>query len=113
MGNCDLSPIICKSHYNDESSNEFIINTKIDDSNDDYFSEFLQLLNFEENNIDSIHQKYYSQYFLQLGNINEYLQLQPEYFHNFTPENVIDQLKYLIENFANSSFNNLCSITFC
>lgn len=109
-----LSPIINKYHYEDESINEFTITFKCDDhdieptkqKDKDYFLDFLNLTNFEPSEVDAISQKYYSQYFLQLGNIKEYLKLHPEYFENLTSENVLDRLNFMIEKSANFHTND-------
>ncbi|KAK8840504.1 hypothetical protein M9Y10_030712 [Tritrichomonas musculus] len=96
-----LSPIVCNYHYEDEILDEFTINTTPKDQNqtgdDDSFQKFLQIINFNEIELESIQRKKYGEYFLHLGNIEEYLRLCPEYFDDLSPENVIDRLKYTIE----------------
>ena len=95
-----LSPIISQYHYIDETIDSITI--KYDNDNtekgqfnsltNDYFSDFLKLAEFTPKVIDDNHKKHYVQYFLQLGNIDEVRQLQPEYF-DLNPENIIDHLK--------------------
>lgn len=90
-----LSPYIRQYHYTDETLTKFTL--KLDDYDDqnstDYFSEFLQLLNFEDSNkLDKKRLQYYSEFFYLLGNIDEFFRLQPNIFSNITIENVIDQL---------------------
>ena len=107
-----LSPIINKYHYEDESINEFTITFDDQDieptkqKDKDYFIDFLNLSNFEPREVDSISQKYYSQYFLQLGNIKEYFKLHQEYFENLTSENVIDRLNFMTEKSSNFHTND-------
>ena len=96
-----LSPIVCNYHYEDEILDEFTINTTPKDQNqtgdDDSFQKFLQIINFNEIELGSIQRKKYGEYFLHLGNIEEYLRLCPEYFDDLSPENVIDRLKFTAE----------------
>lgn len=77
-----LSPTIRNNHYNDSSNNKFTINISNDTFNksdsSDYFSDFLKLARFESNEIDSKRRERYSEYFLQLGNFEEFLRLQEE-----------------------------------
>ena len=87
-----LSPLINEYHYNDESINEFTINIKQDENSTDYFKDFLELHNFELNNIDEARRKQYCEYFLELGNIDEYLRLQPEMTKDLTINNIFDRL---------------------
>ena len=94
-----LSPIINKYHYDDETINEITIktNTRLQNDNEDtdFFQDFLNLSTFKEEEIDDQHRKHYIEYFLQLGNINEFLRLQPEYFDDLSPSNIIDRLQFL------------------
>lgn len=90
-----LSPIIRQYHYEDESINEFTINTNINEGQTDIFNDFLQITNFEIKTLDSVHKKFFSEYFLQLGNIVEYSKI----ISSLTPENVIEILNQLTENF--------------
>mgnify|MGYP007035363876 CR=1 FL=1 len=46
------------------------------DENEDYFQDFLELQNFQEQELDEKRLKKYSEYFNELGNISEYLNLQ-------------------------------------
>ena len=77
-----LSPIINAYHYSDECINEFTINPS--SQNDDYFEDFLKLPESEKVELDSNHIKSYSEYFLQLGNTDEFLKLHPAYFEDLT-----------------------------
>ena len=70
-----LSPIIRKNHYNDVSNNEFIVDLQNNES-PDYFSDFLRLATFQDIKLDSKRLDLYSEYFLQLGNINEYFYIE-------------------------------------
>ena len=85
-----LSPTIKNNHYNDSSNNKFILNTSNfnkdnEDNNnngtskEDYFKEFLTLARFETHEIEKQRREIYSEYFLQLGNISEFLRLQYAY----------------------------------
>ena len=75
-----LSPTIRKNHYNDESNCKFIINTsphnnkeqQKDEQGIDYFSEFLQIATLNEIKLDSKRQELYSEYFIQLWNLEEF-----------------------------------------
>ncbi|KAK8898305.1 hypothetical protein M9Y10_000588 [Tritrichomonas musculus] len=95
-----LSPIISELHSVDETADTFtIITTKklrqqeqSSNTNIDYFSDFLNKPIFEEQEIDSTRMNYYSEYFLQLGNFEEYLKLQHKYSDDITADNVIDRL---------------------
>ena len=72
-----LSPTIKKNHYNDSNNNEFIINTsETTDQSNDYFLDFLQLVIFEEKELSSTQRELYCEYFLELGNIDEYFKLK-------------------------------------
>lgn len=95
-----LSPIICKYHYQDETIDEFTINIqedqqKKDSQSEDYFKDFLNLSNFDKSLIDQNHRERYCQYFLQLGNIHEFLRLQPKFLSDLTPKNCIERLKLI------------------
>ena len=96
-----LSPIVCNYHFEDETFDEFTINTTQKKQNqtggDDLLQEFLQIINFNEIELGSSQRKKYGEYFLQLGNIEEYLRLCPEYFSDLSPDNVIDRLKFIAE----------------
>ncbi|KAK8847293.1 hypothetical protein M9Y10_019880 [Tritrichomonas musculus] len=67
-----------------------------DDEDENYFSDFLKLYTFEDININPKRQKYYSKYFLALGNIEEFLNLQPVFSTDINEDNVIDKLLFLI-----------------
>ena len=97
-----LSPKIRELHFIDSTITEFCFDTDdqaIENSNErDYFSQFLQLIFSQDNiDIDTTEQKHYSAYFLKLGNVNEFLRLQPEYSTPLSIENAIGRL-LLIEN---------------
>lgn len=93
-----LSPKVRKLHFIDPSITEFDVDTclheKEQKENDDkdYFQDFLQIIISDEIEIGSKQQKYYSRYFYALGNINEYLRLQPEYSSPLSVENAVDRL---------------------
>ena len=93
-----LSPIIRQYHFTDETINEFSfsINNK-DNNEDDYFHDFLNLSRFTKSKVDPIKKKYYSKYFLKLGNIDEYFRILPEYSEELTIENSIDLLIQMTE----------------
>lgn len=107
-----LSPIIFRSHYNDISNDTYHINIKNqhEQSQDqeqsehptktvqDYFRQFLHLINFQESTISSTECKYYCDFFYELGNIDEYFRLQPSYLSDLTVDNAIPRLKELTEN---------------
>lgn len=94
-----LSPIIKSHHFTDSSITSFRIEiTK--ESNDDqekewnkmipqHFEDFLTLLNFDPHLLTKPQLKSYLLFFHELGNINEYFQLQPELFTNFKTQNAI------------------------
>lgn len=96
-----LSPRISELHSIDETADTFIITTRKNQneesqqSNDniDYFTDFLNHPLFEEQEIDDSKRKFYSDYFIQLGNFDEYIKLQKEYYEEITTENVLDLLK--------------------
>ena len=97
-----LSPIIREYHYSDETKTEYILKTKIDVqeqlNGDDYFTDFLKLTSFDTKNLNSNQKLYFSNYFLQLGNINEYLLLQLlSVNEEISPNNVISRLKFLTD----------------
>ena len=95
-----LSPTISDLHSVDKTANTFTITTtrnnqeKEQNSNNkiDYFSDFLNLTMLEEHEIDETRQDYYSEYFIQLGNFDEYIKLQQKYYDEITTENVLDRI---------------------
>lgn len=95
-----LSPIIRKLHFTDESIKEFHLDVQVPDSNESsmnhYFEEFLNLCTFGNITIDSNRQSYFSEYFIKLGNTDEYFRIHPEFFKSFTTENVLDQLQNIL-----------------
>ncbi|KAK8857517.1 hypothetical protein M9Y10_015922 [Tritrichomonas musculus] len=111
-----LSPIIRKYHFQDATFDEFTISTKdrpqYRDSKIDYFQDFLQLVNFCQTPIDIPHRKHYSDYFLKLGNIDEYLRLHPDHFDKLSPNNVIDRLIQITEiNDKCAELTNLLNVS--
>lgn len=102
-----LSPKIRKLHYVDESINEFQISTE-DQKYEDHFPDFLNLCLFESKKLDSTLQTEYSNYFLKLGNINEYFKLQPSYSSAITIENAVSLLLKIQEIFDEN--NDVISI---
>lgn len=86
-----ISPHIRKLHFVDESINEFSFTTK-NDTKHDYFQDFLNLVSFEETKIDPDHQTHYSEYFYQLGNLNEYFRLQTKFVSEINSDNAVDRL---------------------
>ncbi|KAK8842881.1 hypothetical protein M9Y10_025747 [Tritrichomonas musculus] len=91
-----LSPLIRKLHYTDPTISEYAIdmttmNTNSDEN--DYFTEFLSLSDFQKSSIEQNRQKFYLHYFYKLGNIDEYFRLQPEYLKTIDIENVLDRLQ--------------------
>lgn len=99
-----ISPIIRQLHYSDQSINEYHINIQAtvtmpntndtnETSSSEYFDEFLQLATFKSIKIDSKRQKKFAQYFYLLGNFDEFFNIQPSYFDDFTPENALDRLE--------------------
>ena len=59
-----LSPKIRKLHFTDASINEFVITTDSQSSQEDHFSDFLNLIQHENKIIDLPLQHLYSTYFL-------------------------------------------------
>lgn len=100
-----LSPTIRNYHYQDCTNNEFTINIKTNDGDNDYFKDFLQLCTFEQNQIDQSKLDYFCQYFILLGNTKEYLKIQNNIFDNITTENVLDKLIQLQKIFTNYQQN--------
>lgn len=106
-----LSPIIRKYHYQDETINEFFINSSIQTNENDYFSSFLELFKFDKiYNLNQTQQKYYKDYFLHLGNIDEYLRLQPNLFTDITVDNVIDRLQIIFDILNNDETKDILNI---
>lgn len=97
-----LSPVIANYHYQDKTINTFTITTE---QKTDYFESFLNLCKFEEERIDQAHIKYYSECFLQLGNIDEYLKLQNQISDEIPTTNVVDRLKILASILRQNRFN--------
>ena len=106
-----VSPIIRKYHYDDKTFDKFTITTNLNIQEKeatavDYFKDFLNLISFEEITLDDCHLIHFAEYFLQLGNIDEYLRLKNEYFENLTPQNVIDRLKFIYEQIKKASLTS-------
>lgn len=96
-----LSPTLRNLNFIDQSISEFYINTNDSGNNeivDDFFQEFLNLATFSNAKIDSQHQKIFSEYFLKLGNTEEYQKMQKDFLKVLTTENVIGILNSIIEN---------------
>lgn len=98
-----LSPIIRSYHYHDPTKTEFTINTTNPDTkktkkgqDEDYFIKFLSLIKFHTLHLREPERKRFIQYFLQLGNVEEALNLQPTLYEDLTIENAIDKLKEII-----------------
>lgn len=72
-----LSPIVRNFHYVDESINELSFDV---DEEIDLFSEFLQLFPFNDVELDQKHIQCFSKYFLKLGNITEYININSSIF---------------------------------
>lgn len=98
-----LSPIVRNLHYVDGSTNEFNISTskkyqpfskKMKSNN---FKEFLNLAYFGEHELTPNLREEFSVYFYILGNIEEYLKLQPDFNKDLNINNAIERLS-LIEN---------------
>lgn len=104
-----LSPIINAYHYQDESINEFKITT-IQSTDNDYFTDFLKLPEIIQPNLDDTRVTLYSQYFLELGNIEEFLKLNPEYFEKVTASNAIQRLRTLRDKISPHITNNFESL---
>lgn len=99
-----LSPVIRRAHYQDSSLQKFIIKVEDIDTEElkevpleTYFDEFLKVGIFSKITLDSSHQKYFSYYFYALGNIKEYLRLQPKFFEEITIDNVLEKIKFISE----------------
>ena len=108
-----LSPIIRNSHYQDESLNEFIINTKTNKSQKseaetDYFRDFLNFAYLNEVEIDPLHQEYYIQFFTQLGNQN-FLKIDAKICEKLNKDNCVNYLKKfsLFERSQNTDIDDI------
>lgn len=102
-----LSPTIRNYHFSDQLINEFTIDTsyfkditKIPNENN-YFEEFLTLSSFSDKKIDQNCLKYFLQYFIILGNVNEVQRIKSYFLQNLTIDNAIDQLLLFIETNTN------------
>lgn len=100
-----LSPIINNYHYQDESIDEFTITT-IEPTDNDYFTDFLELPKIDETKLDDSRMKQYSQYFFELGNYDEFMNLNPEYNEEVTSSNAIQRLRTLLSKFSLHHANN-------
>lgn len=88
-----LSPSIREMHLIDSTVNEFSIDIKNNSTN--YFSEFLNLVNFSPKKLDSERIKQFSEFFYVLGNKKEYVKLRMSLFKPITTDNVIDQFSLI------------------
>ncbi|KAK8838581.1 hypothetical protein M9Y10_033213 [Tritrichomonas musculus] len=108
-----LSPIVCNYHYEDETFDEFTINTTPKDPNqagdDDSFQEFLQIINFNEIELGSIQRKKFGEYFLHLGNIEEYLRLKGTTSLKLTGK-INDLIEFAAEHFYQIPRKNLKTV---
>lgn len=106
-----LSPNICQLHYIDESCNEFCINTdklnkgKAGDDVD-YFKDFLNLYDKEEILLDKTRLNRYGEYFLKLGNTEEYTKLHTEKVDEFTVKYAINFFNQIDNDFLYKSKYN-------
>lgn len=101
-----ISPKIMKYHYNDESVNEYSMKV----SKGEYFSEFLELANFESNHLDENRLKICSEYFLKLGNIDEYFRLRNNIFEELSTSNVVNEILKIKETIDDKeNFLSICS----
>lgn len=71
-----LSPIVREYHFIDESMNSISIDTS--SNTRDYFQDFLNLVNFTQKTMNETERKCFIEYFIELGNIEEYLNLEGE-----------------------------------
>lgn len=99
-----ISPVVNKYHYTDETINEITIHTmkrnhtNKQEEEKDYFSDFLKLNTFKEQDIDDSHREHYLEYFLQLGNMDEYFRLYTSFFTKITTANIVDRLLFIFNN---------------
>lgn len=99
-----LSPIIRNYHYQDESIDEFEINTNIPNQTNfektgnepDYFLDFLNLGNLDSTEIDLAHKEYYLQYLRQLGCRFDFININPTFSDELTTENSVERLKTIL-----------------
>lgn len=99
-----LSPIISNYHFDDETVDEFTITTSQSEQIQENFQEFLTIINKGEIDLNDQQRSQYSEFFLKLGNIDEYFRLSPVKTEDLSPENVIDRLK-LIQKVPHSEIN--------
>ena len=102
-----LSPIIRNLHYSDNSIETFSIYINILETKDSqegesnliikYFEDFLKLINFQAICVNSTQQKYFSAFFYELGNIDEYFRLQPYFLNEINTSNSISRLIEIIK----------------
>lgn len=71
-----LAPIVREYHFIDESMNSISIDTS--SNTRDYFQDFLKLVNFTQKTMNETERKCFIEYFIELGNIEEYLNLEGE-----------------------------------
>lgn len=96
-----LSPKIRQLHFIDDTIQEFYIETKNNESK--YFKDFLKLSTFHTIEIDEERRERYIQYFLQLGNIDEYFKLQGPNTETHTIQEAIEYLQNQEKLFSNKT----------
>lgn len=87
-----LSPKIRNAHLTDSTINNFYINTNDQKNDNDNFSNFLKLVNYSTNSIETNLINEYSEYFYRLGNNHEYVRLQLINLNPITKENSISNI---------------------
>lgn len=97
-----ISPKIRKFHFCDESINEICLNTYKNIQND-HFQEFLKLYQGLQLQYDSAFHEEYSSYLYELGNIDEYIQLESKYMSSITTKNCISRLLSLYNYYGENS----------
>ena len=111
-----LSPIICQTHFQDESITGFNItlNKSITKGNSlevDYFNEFLNLSQLLENHeLDEERINIFSEFFLQLGNINEFIKMKSQYLESQSVIQSIKFLQFLLSNEENAIYGDKIEI---
>lgn len=61
---------------------------------------------FDDVGINLVSRKYYREYFLQFGNINECFRHHPEYFEELSSDNVVDHSQTIFENLISHKKRN-------
>ena len=94
-----LSPIINNYHYEDETISSFTINTTTNTSKkEDLFERFLEIIYNDEIEVKEEEKKEINEYFIQLGNIDDYLRNNPISFTNVTADEIVDSLQFIETN---------------